>query len=100
MYCIRSGSQIHPLEEDLIIGVLSEMAIFFLENSSIVTFHLIAFSIVFSIFFNGINEEQAQNFDALWRETLFLIKMLFDRAANHLTLHGEGLHVTVCLPRQ
>ena len=79
--------------------MLGESAVFLLENLRVVTGDRIAISIVLPVFIDRIDEEEAEHFDALGNQALFLIQMLFDRAMDHLALHGQGIDLAVGLTR-
>ena len=97
MNLLRSGVQIHCLEQTLVVRVLRESAVFFLKDPGIVALHGMTVGIVLPVLVHSIDKEQRKYLDPLRGQSLLLLQMLLDRAMNHLPLHSQRLHIAVGL---
>ena len=75
--------------------MVAEAAVFLLEDTGIVALRRVAVGIVLPVFLDRIDEEQAQDLDALRGESLLFVEVLFDGAVDHLALHGQRFHVAI-----
>ena len=64
-----------------------------LEDSSVVALFRGAICCVSPILRDFVDKEERKDLDALRTQALLLVEMLADRAADHLALNGECVHV-------
>ena len=93
------GLQVDLGKQTLVSRQLGGTAIFLLEHLRIHTLDRLAVRIVLTVLVHRVDEEQAQHLDPQRTQMLFLVQVLLDRAADHLALHGQRIHITVGLAR-
>ena len=84
-------------EQALVVRVLGETFVFFLEDGRVHAFHWIAVSVVLAITLDRIDEKERQHLDAHGAKALFLVQVLLDRAADHFALNRQRFHAAMDL---
>src|ERR1700736_5022851 len=93
MHLLGGPSEVSFSEKRLVIRMLAEPSVFFLENAGVIPLHRVVVGIVLAISGNLVDEEEGENLDALRAQALFLVKMLLDGAPDHLALHRKRVNV-------
>ena len=97
---VLGGKRQVDLGEQALIGrQLGGATILFLEYLRIHALDRLAVRIVLTVLVHRVDEEQAEHLDPQRAQVLLLVQVFLDRAADHLALHGQRIHITVGLAR-
>src|SRR5208337_1365556 len=96
MHLLGRPSEVNFSEKRLVVRMLAEPSVFFLENAGIIPLHWVVVGSVLAISGDLVDEEEGENLDALRAQALFLVKMLLDGSPDHLALYRERVNVAPC----
>ena len=94
MHLLGGAGQVHFLKQCLVVRVIGRPPVLLVENSGIVALNSISLGVVLPVAGDLVDEKEGQHLDALGAQTPLLVEMLPDRAADHLALYSERVHIT------